>query len=251
MYNNLFWTLKEFNLSYDNVLKTITIKEEVKMAQSFPLDEIIEIPEDKTGYIGQVIPEVSEITYNAWIASIEDPSGISNRSGYVLDPSGNKNYKKYKNRILVIGNKKPSFFDKEFGFFESLSLSEWFNLRFSPGYSYSDKDSKNSVKGNIIYLDSLSLSQCDSSFPQYYMKNFDTPIYYKYVGKVFKKKDLYKLDSKFELIKEICKIPNFIDYVIQVFSPEKYNLDIIKKISLTKDDIESAKLKANLLCSHD
>ena len=206
---------------------------------SFPLEEIVDVSSKEVKYLAELIPDLKLIAYNAYLAHLGDSSGIRNRSGFVLS-DGNEKYMNYKNKVLVISKSIPGFFEKKYGSSTKENLSEWLNLDFKPSTYYNNP----TVKGNSIYFDA-SVYAVDPDFPLYYMKNLDDIIFYKYVGRVIKKKDLLACDSNFDTVKKICGISNFIKYVLDVFSIERYNSNIIKKVNLTKEDLDSIQKKVD------
>ena len=173
---------------------------------SFPLEEIVDVSSKEVKYLAELIPDLKLIAYNAYLAHLGDSSGIRNRSGFVLS-DGNEKYMNYKNKVLVISKSIPGFFEKKYGSSTKENLSEWLNLDFKPSSYYNNT----TVKGNRIYFDA-SVYAVDPDFPLYYMKNLDDIIFYKYVGRVIKKKDLLACDSNFDTVKKICGISNFIKY---------------------------------------
>ena len=171
---------------------------------SFPLEEIVDVSSKEVEYLAELIPDIKLIVYNAYLAHLGDSSGIRHRSEFVLS-NGNKKYLNYKNKVLVISKSIPGFFEKKYGSSTKENLSEWLNLDFRSSSYYNNT----TVKGNKIYFDA-SVSSVDPDFPKYYMKNLDDIIFYKYVGRVIKKKDLLAFDSNFDTVKKICGISNFI-----------------------------------------
>lgn len=207
---------------------------------SFPLEEIVDVSNKEVKYLAELIPDLKLYVYNAYLAHLGDESGIKSRSGFVLSDK-NQNYMNYKNKVLVISKSIPSFFEKKYGTSTKENLSEWLNLDFKP-YSYYNNTT---VKGNIIYFDTSASYITDPDFTRFYMKNFDDTLFYKYVGKVIKKKDLLACDSNFDTVKKICGISNFIEYVLDTFSIERYSSNIIKKVNLTKEDLDNIQKKVD------
>lgn len=209
-------------------------------SDSFPLEEIVDISNKEVEYLAELIPDLNLYVYNAYLAHLGDSSGINVRSGFVLS-DGNKKYMNYKNKVLVISKSIPSFFEKKYSASTKENLSEWLNLDFEPSSYYNNT----TVKGNRIYFDNSASYTVDPDFPKYYMKNFHDVLFYKYVGRVIKKKDLLACDSNFDTVKKICGISNFIKYVLDVFSIERYNSNITKKVNLTKEDLDSIQKKVD------
>lgn len=207
---------------------------------SFPLEEIVDISNKEVEYLAELIPDIKSFVYNAYLAHLGDSSGIRSRSGFVLS-DGNKKYMNYKNKVLVISKSIPGFFEKKYGSSTKENLSEWLNLDFKTISYYNNT----TVKGNRIYFDASVSYVADPDFPRFYMKSFDDVLFYKYVGRVIKKKDLLACDSNFDTVKKICGISNFIKYVLDVFSIERYNSNIIKKVNLTKEDLDSIQKKVD------
>ena len=207
---------------------------------SFPLEEIVDVSNEEVKYLAELIPDINLCVYNAYLAHLGDPSGIRHRCEFVLS-NGNKKYMNYKNKVLVISKSIPGFFEKKYGSSTKENLSEWLNLDFRSSSYYNNT----TVKGNKIYFDASASYIVDPDFPKYYMKNLDDIIFYKYVGKVIKKKDLLACDSNFDTVKKICGISNFIKYVLDVFSIERYSSNIIKKVNLTKEDLDSIQKKVD------
>lgn len=207
---------------------------------SFPLEEIVDVSNKEVKFLAELIPDLKLYVYNAYLAHLGDASGIRSRSGFVLSDK-NQKYRNYKNKVLVISKSIPSFFEKKYSISTKENLSEWLNLDFKPSSYYNNT----TVKGNIIYFDTSASYKTDSDFPRFYMKSFDDILFYKHVGKVIKKKDLLAYDSKFEAIKKICGISNFIEYALDVFSIERYSSNIIKKVNLTKEDLDNIQKKVD------
>lgn len=191
---------------------------------SFPLEEIVDVSNEEVKYFAELIPDFKLCVYNAYLAHLGDSEGLRNRSGFMLS-DGNKKYLNYKNKVLVISKSIPGFFEKKYGSSTKENLSEWLNLDFEPSSFYNNT----TVKGNIIYFDASASYIVDPDFVKFYMKNFKDVLFYKYVGRVIKKKDLLACDSNFDTVKKICGISNFIKYILDVFSIERYNSNIIKK----------------------
>lgn len=207
---------------------------------SFPLEEIVDVSNKEVKYLAELIPDFKLYVYNAYLAHLGDALGIKARSGFALSDK-NQKYMNYKNKVLVISKSIPSFFEKKYGTSTKENLSEWLNLDFKPSSYYNNT----TVKGNIIYFDTSASYITDPDFIKFYMKNFDDILFYKYVGKVIKKKDLLACDSNFGTVKKICGISNFIEYVLDTFSIERYSSNIIKKVDLTKEDLDNIQKKVD------
>lgn len=211
----------------------------------FPIEKLYNVSDKGIKYIFELIPELKNCVYNAWIVSINDPSGIRNKSSYRLR-NGDEISQKYYKKILTIGKTKPSFFQKKFKETEKLSLSEWFSLTFVNYSNYVSMSSPETLSGEYIYLDADKLSSSDGSeFVEYYLKNFDHDIYYKHVGKVIKINELNSFDDRYETIKRILKIPSFADYLFNIFSVERENMTCVSSLTLSNEEIKEIQKKVD------